>query len=289
MFSRILIGVDGRPGGREALALAQGLAEPSARLIAAHVDREARDGSPIDARPGEALLDAELGQAGVEAERLVIGERLPGRALRDATARTGADLLVLGSSHRGQIGRIFTGETALVALHGAHCAVAVAVRGGTPPATGGGVIGVGFDGSAEARRALELAAGIARAEGGSLRVLAAGEPLQHMLPTAPGGHPWRSIEEQRRASSEAMVAAATSAPALVGVDVRTAVVPGFPGDRLERLSQEVDLLIIGSRAHGPALRTLVGSTAARLLHTAYCPVVIVPRGAAGQAAHAAAA
>ena len=92
MFSRILIGVDGRPGGREALALAQGLAEPSARLIAAHVDREARDGSPIDARPGDALVDAELAQAGVEAERLVIGDRHPGRALRHATARTGAVL-----------------------------------------------------------------------------------------------------------------------------------------------------------------------------------------------------
>ncbi len=64
MFTRILIGVDGRSGGRDALALARRLAAPSAHLVAIHVDRDAREGSPIDARPSEALLDAELDRAG---------------------------------------------------------------------------------------------------------------------------------------------------------------------------------------------------------------------------------
>jgi nucleotide-binding universal stress UspA family protein len=113
--------------------------------------------------------------------------------------------------------------------------------------------------------------------------VAVGEPVDELLPTAPGGAPWRSLEEQRRASCAAMVSTAVRSPALNGVDVRTAVLPGFPGDRLERLSGEVDLLVVGSRAHGPALRTLIGSTAARLLHTAHCPLLIVPRGAAGPA------
>jgi nucleotide-binding universal stress UspA family protein len=172
----------------------------------------------------------------------------------------------------------------LSALHGAHCAVAVAARAGDGGAagTGLGVIGVGFDGSAEARLALDRAAVLARSTGATLRLVAVGEPVADLLPVASDGRPWRSAEAQRRASSEHMltVAARRAAP---DVAVRTAVVPGFAGAGLERLSQDVDLLVIGSRAHGRALRALVGSTAAGLLHDAHCPLLVVPRGAVDDA------
>jgi nucleotide-binding universal stress UspA family protein len=286
MFTRILIGVDGRSGAHDALALARRLAAPSAQLVAIHVARDARKRSPIDARPSEALLDAELDRAGVDAERRVVCDRFPGRGLREATGRLDADLLVLGSSHRARVGRILAGETALSALHGAHCPVAVAPRAedGRPAAVG--VVGVGFDGSAEARLALDRAAAIARSTGAALRLVAVGEPVEELLAVAPDGRAWRSVEEQRRASSEQMLIAAARRAA-PGVTVRSAVVPGFPGSGLERVSEEVDLLVIGSRAHGRALRALVGSTAAGLLHTAHCPLLIVPRGAAGDARPAA--
>lgn len=284
MFTRILIGVDGRSSGRDALALARRLAAPSAQLVAIHVDRDAREGSPIDARPSEALLDAELDRAGLDAERRVVCERYPGRALREATGRLDADLLVLGSSHRARLGRILAGETALSALHGAHCAVAVAPRAadGGAAGTGLGVIGVGFDGSAEARLALDRAAAIARSTGATLRLVAVGEPVADLLPVAPDGRPWRSVEAQRRASSAHMLTAAARRAA-PDVPFRSTAVPGFAGAGLERLSRDIDLLVIGSRAHGRALRALVGSTAAGLLHTAHCPLLVVPRGAADDA------
>lgn len=74
------------------------------------------------------------------------------------------DVIVLGASHRGALGRIWPGSATEQTLHGAPRPVAVAPPGyavahplGTPLAR----IGVGYDGSAEARRALELAAGLA--------------------------------------------------------------------------------------------------------------------------------
>ena len=282
MFTRILVGVDGRYGGRDALALARGLAADHAHLVAVHVAHDARDGSPIDASAYEALLDAELAETGVTAEKLVIGDHFAGRGLRLATARTGADLLVLGSSHRSHIGRILAGDTARTALHGAHCAVAVAPRGIHAESVAPASIGVGFDGSQESRDALEVARELARSAGSSLHLLAAGEPSEHLVPTAADGKPWPSVEEQRLASSEAMVSAAARAAAAAGIDVRWEVVPGFSGDGLERLSERVDLLVVGSRGFGPARRALLGSTADHLLHTAHCPLLVVPRGAASE-------
>jgi hypothetical protein len=48
MFCRIVIGVDGREGGRDAIVLAAG----DARMTTVHVADPAAAGSPLDARPG---------------------------------------------------------------------------------------------------------------------------------------------------------------------------------------------------------------------------------------------
>jgi nucleotide-binding universal stress UspA family protein len=50
-------------------------------------------------------------------------------------------------------------------------------------------------------------------------------------------------------------------------------------DAVLRLSEEVDLLVIGSRGSGPAGRVLPGSIAERLLHDAHCPLIVIPRPA----------
>jgi nucleotide-binding universal stress UspA family protein len=58
------------------------------------------------------------------------------------------------------------------------------------------------------------------------------------------------------------------------------VAVGTPVDELVELSRTVDLLVVGSRAWGPVRRTLMGSTAAKLMRKAHCPVLVLPRGAA---------
>ena len=50
-------------------------------------------------------------------------------------------------------------------------------------------------------------------------------------------------------------------------------------DELVRLSEHMDLLVLGSRGYGPVRRALLGGSSDRIVHAAACPVVVVPRGA----------
>jgi nucleotide-binding universal stress UspA family protein len=63
----------------------------------------------------------------------------------------------------------------------------------------------------------------------------------------------------------------------IGADVRVEVARGRPADALLALSEDVDLLVIGSRRWGPTARLLLGSTGEAVLHDAACAVVTVPR------------
>jgi nucleotide-binding universal stress UspA family protein len=108
-----------------------------------------------------------------------------GAALAAEAREQGADLVVLGSTHRGPLGRIVPGTTMENLLGGAPCAVAVAPPGfadradgesvwqpldGHGDDTGMRVIGVAYDGSPAARAALESATEMARDNASALRV-----------------------------------------------------------------------------------------------------------------------
>jgi nucleotide-binding universal stress UspA family protein len=167
MFDKMLVGVDGRPGGRDALALAQQLASRGTELVLVNVY------GPRDRDGAEDLLERERRQAGVEvAESLVFAGGNPGRALQKVAERESADLLVIGSTHRGAVGRVLLGNATLTALNGAPCAVAVAPAGYAADDHRLGVIGVGHDGSDESELALTGARALTAAHNSALRVLA---------------------------------------------------------------------------------------------------------------------
>ena len=64
MFKNVLVGVDGRPGGRDAIALAGLLSDPGARLTLAFV----RSGDTAgDLTDSEKLLERERSAADLEA------------------------------------------------------------------------------------------------------------------------------------------------------------------------------------------------------------------------------
>jgi nucleotide-binding universal stress UspA family protein len=54
---------------------------------------------------------------------------------------------------------------------------------------------------------------------------------------------------------------------------------GSPGEELACLSEEVDLLIVGSRSSGPVGRLFSGSTSNYLARHARCPLLVFPRSA----------
>ena len=63
--------------------------------------------------------------------------------------------------------------------------------------------------------------------------------------------------------------------ALEGVEVVTEVLEGHAGEQLIRLSQDADLLVVGSRGHGGFVGLLMGSVTTYVVNHALCPVVVV--------------
>jgi nucleotide-binding universal stress UspA family protein len=284
VFNTIVVGVDGRQGGRDALHLAGRLAEAGGGELVAvrafpHHHRPALTGSPaVEAErlATQEALDHELAEMGISTARThVIGETSPARALHRIAERERADVLVVGSTHRGGVGRVFVGDMALGSLHGSPCPVAVAPTGmANRDATPLNRIGVGFDGTPESRQALALAVALAKSGPAHLELLCAVTapiPLFAEAPYADSGIVDYRVED------EALISRT-----LEGLDVDAVgeAVIGNPVERLVELSHRVDLLAVGSRGWGPVRRILLGSTAASLIRAAACPVLVLPRGTA---------
>jgi nucleotide-binding universal stress UspA family protein len=118
-------------------------------------------------------------------------------------------------------------------------------------------IAVGVDGSAEARRAFDWAAALARSLDAMLVVVHAVGLLEH------------------RAQEPRDWLDALEAP---GVRARTVVRDGNPALTLQAVGREegADLLVVGSRGIGGAPSRLLGSTSAQLVRESEVPVVVVP-------------
>ena len=55
------------------------------------------------------------------------------------------------------------------------------------------------------------------------------------------------------------------------------VVYGDPSEELAAFANDLDLLIVGSRGHGPIGRLLSGSSSTYLARRCPCPLIVVPR------------
>lgn len=294
VFNKIIVGVDGREGGRDALALAARLASLSGgELVAVHaypydlfVSRgDTPDFDSIMHGNAEETLMGELDRANVVAHAAAVPDGSPGRALHLAVRRHHGDLIVVGSAHRGTIGRVLAGDVTMGTLHGAECPVIVAPQGFAARGSKLQAIGVGFDGSPESRAAAELARNLATATGAQLKVI-------RVLVPAPAGGPalgydadWAQRAEERRQEVQAELDAVV---AELGDIATGELVVGDPPTELAYAGNQLDLLVTGSRGYGPVRRLMLGSTSARLVHEAPCPVLVLPRGAEAEIDHAAA-
>jgi nucleotide-binding universal stress UspA family protein len=288
--SKIIVGVDGSDRSKDALALATRLARHTGaeiELVCAYPyddhptgpagGQEFRRYPREDAEDTLALVQEGISDLPQLATR-TIADHSPARALQTLAERDGVSLIVIGSSHRGDTGRVLAGTTAERLLHGAPCPVAVAPRGfHVEDETSIRTIAVGWDGSPESRAALVGATAVARSLGAQLHVVEVldmdlvGTPA---LMSAPGFYkPPREIEEHARKALEHLVA---GLPADVHAEPLVKV--GDPAYHLVAHSENVDLLVVGSRGYGPHRAVLLGSVSGRLVRKAACPVLVVPRG-----------
>jgi nucleotide-binding universal stress UspA family protein len=95
-----------------------------------------------------------------------------GRALHRLARKESAELLVVGSSHRGPTGHTMLGGQTLAALNGSSCAVAIAPRGYGMAEPEVRTVGVGDAGTAESALAVRTAQELAERHRAALEVRA---------------------------------------------------------------------------------------------------------------------
>jgi len=239
MFTTVIAGIEGSAADADAIALAELLRAPGGSIV------------PTRVQPGRPV----------------------GHGLHDAARARDADLIVVGSSGRGLVGRILAGDEVIATLRGAPCAVAIAPHGFASAPHALTSIGVGYDGSAQAQTAIDRARELAAPSGARVRALGIASPPQGIV--TPIGISAVAALDAARDRAEHCVAQLNGGVIAHAVD-------GIAHQRLTELSREVDLLVIGSSRRGALGRVLLGSTAESLSREAACPLLVVPAHASSR-------
>ncbi len=265
MFERVLVGYDGSGRSEDALALAHAFAGSPGDITAACAYRNELLTARVSmgAPGGEAAREHALAVLAPLADQGFRTHAAPGAsaaaALSDYAEAGAFDLIVLGSTHRGTVGRVLAGATAAQLLHGAPCAVAVAPHGyGRHDPEAISRVGVAYTDTPAGHEALRVAHALADERSGTLIVLDAADRV-----TVAG-------------EAELTEAVARFAGGAVPIDSRLLLGP--PAEQLVACSGTVDLLVMGSRGFGGLRRALLGSVSSQVVREAACPVVVVPRG-----------
>ncbi len=277
---RFLVGYDGSDGGKDALALARVMAaamEASVLVVTVlpygplPIPYELLEEEENErARP---LFEEARGLLGdLEIETRAFGGGTPAGVINDLAEHDEVETIVVGSPHRGPIGRALIGSVADGLLHGAPCEVTVAPRGYAGEVPGPfRTIAVAYDDTPEAKAALRRAEEIALACRATIVVFTVSAPAA-IVPGASGYVP-----------TVAPQAGAIVTRTVKSVDERLAAtgraLAGVPAAVIAEACEEAgaDLLVAGSRGYGPVLRVLLGSVSTQLVHRAPCPVLVVPR------------
>jgi nucleotide-binding universal stress UspA family protein len=273
-MAKIVIGFDGSSESRDALHLGSAMGHAiDADLIVATASNPRLDRGASEAEVFAGIFNRarqELPHRDFAMRELRDDGAVGG--LKDLAAREQADLIVIGSTHRGQLGRVVPGSVGERLLSGAPCPVAVAPRGyASTEHFGLGLIGVAFDGSRESHIALREAITLAKRLDSMLRVVTIVPSIE-----ADADSSFRTVMEDH--GRDVRDAALDELPSWV--EVESALEEGDPARALARHGVELDLLVIGSRGYGPLRRTLLGGVSADVMRTAPCPVIAIPPTAA---------
>jgi nucleotide-binding universal stress UspA family protein len=268
-----LVGVDQRDGSDDAATLARALAPRCERMSLINVCNKyypgmrgvAPDEYAAEKDCSNELLRTVRDRLALDAELLSVAATSVGGGIKDAAEKIEADLIVVGSCHRSAIGRVLSGNDATSTLHQAPCAVAIAPRGYATAVGTTKTIGVAYDGSPQSTVALTAARQLAREVAARVKALDVEQIKIY-------GYGWAAayFEGEQILVSNARQRLGEMA----GVDLE--VVVGLPRDELIRFSDDVDVLVCGSRDRGPAKRVMLGSTSDFLVRHARSPLIIVP-------------
>jgi nucleotide-binding universal stress UspA family protein len=182
-------------------------------------------------------------------------------------------VVVLGPTHHRPLARVLPGPARRL-LHDGRCSVAVAPAGfADRPEEPLRRIGVGYEPTPEGRAALAAAHDLAARAGAELHVIGVALPLAPIA--VDEVRDWGAYyDDERRAVEAGLAWALDQLPGDVPSTADARI--GSPAAELAAASEKLDLLVCGSRGRGPAKALLLGSVTERLLHSAACPLLIVP-------------
>lgn len=238
MFTRIVVGDGGGATARDAVVLGEGLAAVTGAglslvqafapmLISSPGDTDRETWSRQIARQ----LSHDRRTYAPDAVTEVIADGNAARALGRYAHSWHANLVVIGSSRRAELGRSAMGTTGRGLLATAPLALAIAKRGIRQQGFRLSSVAVGYDGGTQAAVALAFADQIAASAGAEL-VICTGD------------------EKTLCAGGADISATAASS--------RIEMFAGAPGPRLRELSGSVDLMVIGSRRWGALAKLVLG-------------------------------
>lgn len=273
----VLVGIDDTPGDDDVLAWAAREAHlRGVVLTIAHAWRRPGSGeAAADARSrAQAVLDEAVAQVRLIADDVAVHPYLACGPAADVLLELAgsAEITVVGAGRRrlfslgpvaGRVADQAPGPVVVVRGHG-H----VAIRS----------IGVGVDPGSTGREMSTLAVAFAmeeaRLHGAGLEAVAG---YWSPEPAPVHGHAAGVDYAARRAAAGRALEeiAGPYAEKYPEVQVSAMVTAQPPGPALERLAERVDLIVVGSRGHGPVTRFMLGSVSYGLVRHAACPVAIV--------------
>jgi len=295
MTGRVLVGVDGSEGSRQAMAWA--LEEAALRHSVLEVVIVWEEPSDFERRHHRTDEDARAGAQQCLAEILggAGGEHVPADiepiVLEGDPADTlclradKADVLVVGSRGHSTVAGVLLGSVSSKCAHHSRAPVVI-----VPPRHGRELdrdgeetvrIVVGVDGSVGSRLALKWAVDEAALRGARVeavaiwRAIEANDEMNVELAMFPSlRRRDRSLAETTKERLEEVISelARESAP----VDIDPLVFEGSPAEVLCERAAGSELLVVGSRGHGAVAGLLLGSVSAECAHRSPRPVVIVP-------------
>lgn len=239
---------------------------------------KAAEGSSYAREEAERLLEEQAEQAraaGGTVAGVHLREGRPAEEIFELARELGVGLVVVGSRGLGAVKRLIVGSVSEGVVDLAPCPTLV-VRGGEgawPPSR----LVVGDDGSEEARRAGELAAGMGRLFGA--RVL-----LIRVYPSVPVFKARRIVHlrasgEVLKRGERSLEERAADLEGVLGVRPETRVASGDAAAVLQEMAEEGErpaLVAVGRRGLGAVRYSTLGGVSADVLRSTAGPVLIVP-------------
>ena len=214
----------------------------------------------------------------VEPEHGVLAGGLPHEALVEMAEVTGADLIVVGASEKGERRWKPLSSTADRVLRKAPCPVLVVrPESAFPPRRVVVPVDLSFVSAEALRYGLDLLAE-AEGEGAEVEVLFILNPIE-----AEGSLQFTPAQMARFAADELSRFVDANAPQ-GGAILRRRVRTGYPWEEIVKDldEQNADLVILGTHGHSRLERLLIGSVTSDVLREARCSVLAVPPTAALQ-------